>query len=318
MRKFLLLWMLLFCKLNSVIKLPWINSKALLKCAFSFVPENSVILEAGSFDGLETVEMKRLWPNSTIHTFEPVPMLFEKVKQNTKSYENIFCYDYALGDSIGTKIFYLSEDPNYPNIVSQSSSLLPPKYHSQYGNNTFDKKIEVDVITIDAWAKKFKVEKLDFLWLDLQGYELQALKSAGILLNNVSVIVTEVEQVEAYENQYLYKDLKRWLHENGFRLVAKNFNNQWCGDAIFINVTKYDNYIRLKNEIDRNKIVLNLRYTSEEIIADINRPLNTGGDTIAILAAKNNLNFMLNLLVEHNSNLTQKNTANECALDFIK
>ena len=50
-------------------------------------------------------------------------------------------------------------------------------------------------------TKKNKVKNVDFLWLDMQGYELPALKSASKLLKNVKVIYAEACFVEAYKKK---------------------------------------------------------------------------------------------------------------------
>ena len=77
------------------------------------------------------------------------------------------------------------------------------------------------------------------LWLDLQGAELQALKGGEHLLSKVSVIITEVEFSELYENQPLYKEIKSWLEDHGFVLIGGTFKfpkdrNQHFGDAVFV------------------------------------------------------------------------------------
>jgi hypothetical protein len=77
------------------------------------------------------------------------------------------------------------------------------------------------------------------LWLDMQGYELPAMKAAPKVLSKVSVIITELEFVEAYAGQPQYHEVKSWLESQGFVLVGGNFSfpkhpQQWFGDGIFV------------------------------------------------------------------------------------
>jgi len=97
----------------------------------------------------------------------------------------------------------------------------------------------VQVTTLDQWAAEYGVQNIDLLWLDMQGSELQALKAAPKLLSGVSVILTELEFVEAYEGQPLYLEVKAWLEEQGFVLIGGNFDfpknpAQWFGDGLFV------------------------------------------------------------------------------------
>ena len=131
---------------------------------------------------------------------------------------------------------YVSEEPNRPNIPSQSSSLLAPKDHLKYSSTQFKKEIEVQTITIDEWASQKGVDHIDLMWLDMQGYELNALKASPNILKTVKAILTEVEFVEAYKGQFQFKEVKEWLEGQGFTMVAENFGTygNWFGDALFV------------------------------------------------------------------------------------
>lgn len=223
------------------IKLPFDNADGLeIMMAFckKFLPNRPIILEAGAFDGKETVKMHKIWPDSITYAFEPVPEIYTWLKNNTHGIANIHCFPLALSDKNGLAEFHLSEEPNKPDVPSQSASLLPPKEHLKRSTTLFKKKIEVPTINIKTWAEIYNVNNIDLIWFDLQGFELNILKAMpDNLINTVKVIVTEVEFIEAYEGQYLYEDIKEWLENKGFILVARNFDlppGYWFGDAIFV------------------------------------------------------------------------------------
>jgi FkbM family methyltransferase len=210
-----------------------------LSIAAQYLPSNPVIVEAGAYDGKETCVLASYWPRGYIHSFEPVQELFKKVVSNTKHVSNISVYNLALGVHCGPAIFYLSVEPEDTEHVSQSSSLYPPKEHLNYSTSLFERTESVTVTTLDEWAEQQGVEKVDMLWLDMQGYELPALKASPKILSGVSVILTELEFVEAYMGQPLYKEVRAWLAEQGFVLVAGNFGfpkhpGTWFGDGLFV------------------------------------------------------------------------------------
>lgn len=189
----------------------------------NYIPANPIILECGGFDGTDTALMHRFWPKSTIYTFEPIPQLFEVMQKKVSALPGVHCYPLALADVTGKLTFYCSNwhDTGGP---SGSSSLLPPKEHKRFDDHAIfnGSTIDVNAMTLDDWAKQERVDKIDFLWLDMQGYELNMMKVSE-LVKKALLIYVEVEFIEAYEGQYLYPDVKKWMYENGFELIATDF-----------------------------------------------------------------------------------------------
>jgi len=85
--------------------------------------------------------------------------------------------------------------------------------------------------TIDS---KNNVDRIDFLWLDMQGYEPLMLQSSKKILKTVKVIYTEVNHKELYKGAILYPEFKQWLEKQGFTLVKTCFPFEDWGDALFV------------------------------------------------------------------------------------
>lgn len=206
---------------DTVIKKPFISK---------FLPQAPIIVEAGAHVGTDTLEMINLWPDAKIHCFEPVPDIFNKLKRNTKSLKNITCYPLALSDTTGETVLFVSNGDS-----DASSSLLKPKEHlNVHPNVKFDTKINVKTTTLDDWAKKYKIFKIDFLWLDLQGLELNVLKASTQILKSVEAIYSEVSLVEDYEGLGLYPDLREWLGARGFKVEKEILPWKNYGNVLFI------------------------------------------------------------------------------------
>jgi len=90
----------------------------------------------------------------------------------------------------------------------------------------------VRVTTLDAWAKNEKIEKVDFLWLDMQGFELAMLKASPEILKTVKVIQIEVSKKAFYENTPLADEVQSWLEAQGFSMVYMTPEEH--GDAFFV------------------------------------------------------------------------------------
>lgn len=232
-------FILLFSQVSAkVAQLPFGATDSVFNFVKDYLPPDPIIVEAGGFDGGDSLKMAFFWPYGQIYTFEPVPELFQEIKAISENCPNIHPYQIALSDSIGQATFYLSVFASDPSHVSASSSLLPPKKHLRHAPHIkFPSTLEVPTITLDAWAKDEGIDHVDFLWLDMQGYELNMIKASD-LAKNARAIWMEVEFVEAYAGQYLFKDVLSWMEANDFQLAATNFNlknpKSWCGDALFV------------------------------------------------------------------------------------
>lgn len=188
------------------------SNREVIRRAGTFLPSNPIIIEAGTYDGKDTVELSSLLPKAQIFGFEPVLELFQKTKEAVKIFPNIKIYNFALSDKVGVVKMDLSGWGVNSKTLGMSSSLLPPKEHLKYARAvTFENKVEVQIITIDEWAERNDISYVDFLRLDIQGNELNVLMASPKIVSTAKVILTEVEFVESYEGQYLFEDVKAWL-----------------------------------------------------------------------------------------------------------
>lgn len=245
MKKFLLIGLIFFMSFESRAVVNFINKDTteVFDMIRHFLPENPIILEAGAFNGNETNVMKKFWPDSIIYSFEPVPEAYNWLVNSVKSLKDVYCFSIALSNKTGYHKFYLSEERSNPGVAFQSGSLLQPKDHLIFCPDIiFKDSIVVPTITIDKWAKIYGVSKIDMMWLDMQGMELEVLKASPNIMSTVKVVYTEVEFSEVYFGQGKYDDMKKFMEQNGFIIFGKNFEIPgrvndgwgWFGDVIFI------------------------------------------------------------------------------------
>ncbi len=62
-------------------------------------------------------------------------------------------------------------------------------------------------------------ERIDFLKLDIQGFELTALQNATLALERTNVVHCEVSFAEIYEGQGLFSEVESLLRRNGFEFL---------------------------------------------------------------------------------------------------
>jgi FkbM family methyltransferase len=209
---------------------------------YDYLPENPVIIDAGAFDGKEGAALARRWPKGHVHSFEPIPEIFANLSITASTTPNMSIYNFALNTEDSFCEMFVSELSNQPGVPFQSASLRSPKEHLSYAPHVlFPRSINVETFKIDTWAKLNNISRVDMMWLDMQGVELEVLKASPEIFATTQVIIMEVEFVEAYEGQYQYGEIKTWMEEQGFTLIWANFNpncpnqnGQWFGDALFV------------------------------------------------------------------------------------
>jgi FkbM family methyltransferase len=175
--------------------------------------------------------MEEIFSEPEIYTFESIPELADELADTYRS-DRIHISNKGLGAKQGTKQLNVS-------AISDQSSFLDPSSNvdRRHGGN-IDRVTEVEVTTIDE-ALSF-LNHIDILKLDLQGFELEALRGASTSLSGVDVILTEVQFTELYDGSAVFCDIVDYLERQSFHLhdlfaLSRGPSGRLeCGDAIFM------------------------------------------------------------------------------------
>jgi FkbM family methyltransferase len=204
--------------------------------------ENLIFFDIGSCDGQDSVRYHRLFPQAQVFAFEPIPQNFQKITSlliETNAVDKVKVFQVAMSNNTGTATMHVAagapEGFSSPQeFTSQSSSLLAPAKHIDlFPWCKFDNQIEVKTETIHHFCLDQKITKIDFIHLDVQGAELMVLKGAGDMINKISAIWLEVENVALYKDQPLRKNVEVFMKENNFVLI-KFRTGGFSGDQFYI------------------------------------------------------------------------------------
>lgn len=195
------------------------------------MPADAVIVEAGANDGTDTAAFAGMLPDGQVHAFEPVPSAYERLTRQTGHLPNVLTYPLALGDREGTAPMWMSSEAQ-----QGSSSLRRPTGHIEaFPKVAFaDAPVSVDLTTLAAWSERAGVGRVDGMWLDMQGFELAALKGAGALLDSTQALLVEAFRVELYEDAPLWPDVRAWLESRGFRVKTEWWTAEPFGDVLLV------------------------------------------------------------------------------------
>lgn len=194
----------------------------------SLLPDNPKVVEAGAQFGEDTRWMSNLWPKGAILAFEPSPDSYPSLEKLAAVQPNVFSFQLALSNTNGEMAFYLS---------GGASSLLPPQDHfnDDYFHVDLENPIMVQVARLDEWLEQQGISKVDFLWFDMEGNELNALQGTGRHLREITLIYTEVNLQRFWKGCVLYSELKDWLETQGFVEIWSEIIPDWQGNALFLN-----------------------------------------------------------------------------------
>lgn len=78
----------------------------------------------------------------------------------------------------------------------------------------------------------------NFWNLDIQGAELAALRSAGVLIQHADAIYAEVNTQEVYKGCGLLSELDAFLESKGFKREMISMTDAGWGDALYVRVKK--------------------------------------------------------------------------------
>jgi FkbM family methyltransferase len=136
----------------------------------NFLKEDSVVLDVGANIGVFSVYCANVCKNGRVYSFEPVSFVFGILSKNTKNYKNCFCFKLGVGSENEEKIIKIrSWNPGYSTIDIEN---IERKAES------FDVEEKIKIVKLDDWIKESDISKIDFIKIDVEGYELEVLKGA--------------------------------------------------------------------------------------------------------------------------------------------
>ena len=160
---------------------------------------------------------------------EANPEKYNFIEERLKSFENMNLGKFAAGRDKDFQNLNLSNN-------GQSSSLLEFGTHKiSYPDIDYISTIKVEIKSLDAWLEENFINKYayNFINIDIQGYELEALKGMPNQLKIAEYVYLEVNFEEVYIGCSQIKDIDQFLLKFGFKRVGLRKTDKGWGDAIY-------------------------------------------------------------------------------------
>lgn len=194
--------------------------------------DSPVIFDIGANVGQTIEKLKKVWPKSTIYSFEPLPDAYEKLTFWSDFWKSVHTYNIALGSKDGTQEFNVSKhQPMLSSFyeLNENSRDSIAVNRPEPGHKDFleSSKIQVNVRTLDSFTKEHNIQHIDIIKMDAQGAEPEILENGIDSLKNTRIILTELNFYDLYKKSCSFYDLEKTLIPLGFELfdiahVSKN------------------------------------------------------------------------------------------------
>lgn len=207
--------------------------------------------------------------NKTIIAFEPDPKAFKDLQKKYSS-QNYVIINEALSSKEQELEINFTKKGECSSIFKPNFKLLSKfPFSERFKVKT---KTKIKTQTLDNILEINGLKYPNYMKLDIQGAELEALKGSVNSLKSICCIELEIEFAELYENQPLFSEVEQFLRQNGFeiwdirRVYQKDKRSLFhgykkgrliSGDALFFKNPKilHDDLKTLKED-DWNKIIV--------------------------------------------------------------
>lgn len=177
--------------------------------------ENPIIFDVGANIGTFTSWMSKAFPNGKVYSFEPQRLIFQMICGNMaiNNLDNVYIFNIALGNENKTIEF---DEPDYFQNIDYGTFSLKKEIiekKSKYKNI-------VDLLKLDFFIEKYKINSIDFIKIDAEGMDLEVIQGATESIKKFMPCVL----VEHSDNQVsILDELKKELIKYNYNFeVHKN------------------------------------------------------------------------------------------------
>ncbi len=164
----------------------------------------SVVFDVGANEGNWTEQLLHQAPGATVHSFEPDPVVSQRLKDRFASKPNVTVFREALSDSTGEREFKV--------YSANTMSSLFERDPSQTGLREKPRVIAVHTETVDEHCARTGIAHIHFLKIDVEGAGNSVFRGAERMLRT--------SRVDAIQFEYggTFRDAGETLEET-FRIL---------------------------------------------------------------------------------------------------
>jgi FkbM family methyltransferase len=206
--------------------------------AFAKAYPEAFFIEIGANDGKQHDHLRELirrgsWSGIMI---EPVPYVFERLRENIGEQEGIALENVAIADRDGPLPFYYLVEASpgerrqlpawYHGIGSFSRDVVLG--HAEYIPDIERRLVRTDVpcLTFDSLCQKHGVQGIDLLLIDTEGYDYTLIQSLDVAKHHPRLLIYEHFHLSPRDREACRAHVER----QGYETMEEGFDT-WCLDT---------------------------------------------------------------------------------------
>jgi FkbM family methyltransferase len=176
-----------------------------------------LILDVGANVGQSSQKFISSGFTGNILSFEPIPGPFNKLKNRASKNPKWKVFQAAIGDLDGETEIHVAG-----NLESSSVLSMLPRHKEAAPESDEISKVKTPLRRLDSYKEQGLIHDNDriFLKIDVQGFEIHALKGGMGILSQVQILQIELSLVPLYDGSPLFEEMLLILKQHGFTLFS--------------------------------------------------------------------------------------------------
>ncbi len=166
--------------------------------------------DVGANTGQTIKKIKHRYPNSRIIAFEPISSTYQLLIENYNRIQNVILENLALGADDSSMEIGLAENSLWNSLKNM------PHDDSELKNEV------IEITTLDNYLLRNEIEHIDFLKIDVEGFEIEVLQGARLALtaNKIDFVFCEVGIYKTDSHHTPYDTVADFLGDFGFKFIT--------------------------------------------------------------------------------------------------
>ncbi len=165
--------------------------------------QDSVFIDIGTNKGIYLYQAEKIVKSGEIYGFEPNVSLVNYIRP---LFPKVDLFTYAVSSKTGTSVLNIPKKGNGLQDTRASLEALGDEVE----------KIEIQTITLDDWAKKENVSKIDVVKIDVEGHEFDSIKGSSTILQTIKPIF--IIEIELRHAKYAINEIFDYIKGFGYEV----------------------------------------------------------------------------------------------------
>lgn len=142
----------------------------------TLIKESDIVLDIGGNIGFHAIHFSQFAHKGQVYSFEPSPDTFKLLLKNCERYQNIQPINIGLAKTEGLARFHYASDHAYSGFKDT-------------GKKSIIGYEDLPVASLDKWVKEKALKRIDFIKIDVEGFEEQVIEGMTQVIKHYKPIL---------------------------------------------------------------------------------------------------------------------------------